>query len=83
MTKPIALHTYFTLFKFDPELGRWFDEFGSFSLEEVKEEIEWAHYGTKKKHLKIMRHRYDAGIPAITYDLDTKGKSTLATSVKF
>jgi hypothetical protein len=82
MTKSIALSTYYTLFKYDPERGRWFDEFGSSSLEEVKAEIEWAHYGTRKKNLKVLRHRYDTGIPSTIYDLEHKGRTSLGQPIK-
>ena len=34
----ISTEEYFTLFLYDEEAGLWFDEFGSYDREEVKEE---------------------------------------------
>lgn len=82
MTKRLASSPYFTLFRFDPEHSRWFDEFGAFDLEEVRGEVEFSHYDTPRKHLRIVRHRYDAGSPAIAFDLDATGKTTLGTIQK-
>jgi hypothetical protein len=47
-TKP-----YYSLFVYCPESQEWFDEFGSYFLQEVKTEIEWSHFDKPKRFVKI------------------------------
>jgi hypothetical protein len=35
---------------------QWFDEFGSYDLSEIKDEIECCYYDRKKKHIHIYKH---------------------------
>lgn len=46
---------YYTLCVWDTEQLCWFDDFGSYSKQEVKEEIEFAHYNVKAKHRVIVQ----------------------------
>lgn len=82
MTKKLAQSAYYTLFKFDPDFSRWFDEFGSFDLEEVKGEVEFAHYDAPRKNLRIVRHRYGQGTSLIAHELGETGKTTCGTVLK-
>jgi hypothetical protein len=50
-TKP-----YYSLFVYCPESQEWFDEFGSYFLQEIKTEIEWSHYDKPKRFVKIGCH---------------------------
>lgn len=78
----LAEMPYFTLFVYDAENDLWCDEFGDFDLDNVRGEIEFAHYGTPRKNLRIVKHRYDASVPCIAFDLEAKGKTTLGTLQK-
>jgi hypothetical protein len=49
-TKP-----YYILFVYDTETQKWFDEFGDYTKASLKTEIEYSHYDTKKKHIKIIK----------------------------
>ena len=73
MKKRIGNTRYFTLFKFEPDLGRWFDEFGSFDLDEVRGEVEFAHYDAPRKNLRIVRHLYGESVPEIALQLYDTG----------
>jgi len=54
-TKP-----YYILFVYDTETQTWFDEFGDYTKASLKTEIEYSHYNTKKKHIKIVKTTDDA-----------------------
>jgi hypothetical protein len=71
---------YHTLFVKDD--GEWFDVFGDFEMAAIREEIEWGYCDLPKKDLIIVKHRYDSSVPAIIYDLNTKGKTTLGSTHK-
>jgi len=49
-TKP-----YYILFVYDTETKTWFDEFGDYTKASLKTEIEFSHYDTKKKYIKIIK----------------------------
>jgi hypothetical protein len=49
-TKP-----YYILFVYDTDSQKWFDEFGDYTKASLKTEIEFSHYNTKKKHIKIIK----------------------------
>ena len=49
-TKP-----YYILFVYDTDSQKWFDEFGDYTKASLKTEIEFSHYDTKKKHIKIIK----------------------------
>ena len=49
-TKP-----YYILFVYDTESKTWIDEFGDYTKASLKTEIEFSHYDTKKKHIKIIK----------------------------
>ena len=49
-TKP-----YYILFIYDTDSQKWFDEFGDYTKASLKTEIEYSHYDTKKKHIKIIK----------------------------
>ena len=51
---------YFTLFVCDEENGIWYDEFGDHTRASCTQEIEWAHYNRKKKHLTIVNTGHSA-----------------------
>lgn len=75
-----ASMTYHTLFI--KEEDGWFDVFGDFSMAAIREEIEWGYSDVPKKELMIIKHRYDSSVPAMIYDLNTKGKTTLGSMHK-
>ena len=62
-TKP-----YYTLFVYCPDSQEWFDEFGSYFLQEIKTEIEWAHYDKPKRFVKIGCHDDTAAAMKIARD---------------
>jgi hypothetical protein len=62
-TKP-----YYTLFVYCPDSQGWFDEFGSYFLQEVKTEIEWSHFDKPKRFVKIGCHVDTASAMKIARD---------------
>jgi hypothetical protein len=55
------MKNYYTLYVLTREEmsgtpDQWCDEFGSYDLSEIKEEIESCYYDRKKKHIHIYKH---------------------------
>ena len=76
----MAQQQYHTLFVYDQDDGHWYDVFGDFDLDVVRGEVDFAHYDTPRKHMKIIKHRYDSSVPAIAYDLTAKGRTSLGSA---
>ena len=49
-TKP-----YYILFVYNNDTQTWIDEFGDYTKASLKTEIEFSHYDTKKKYIKIVK----------------------------
>ena len=49
-TKP-----YYILFVYNNDTQTWIDEFGDYTKASLKTEIEYSHYDTKKKYIKIVK----------------------------
>ncbi len=49
-TKP-----YYILFVYNNDTQTWIDEFGDYTKASLKTEIEYSHYNTKKKYIKIIK----------------------------
>ena len=49
-TKP-----YYILFVYDTDSQKWFDVFADYTKTSLKTEIEFSHYYSKKKHIKIIK----------------------------
>jgi hypothetical protein len=59
---------YYTLFVYCPDSQEWFDEFGSYFLQEIKTEIEWSHFDKPKRFVKIGCHDDTAAAMKIARD---------------
>jgi hypothetical protein len=61
-TKP-----YYILFVYNKDTQTWFDEFGDYTKASLKTEIEYSHYDTKKKYIKIIKTTDDANAIKTAY----------------
>ena len=66
------MKNYYTLYVLsDIELTgdeNWYDEFGSYDLSEIKDEIECCYYDRKKKDIHIYKH--DGSLESLVLELD-------------
>ena len=59
---------YYILFVYDTESKTWIDEFGDYTKASLKTEIEYSHYDTKKKHIKIIKTTDDRNAIKTAYE---------------